>query len=288
VDKINAAASRRLGALDLVTRMHDALGTIGLSGVVAAGGTALSRSGVFTARGAALASQRAQLQGVLGRARGQKGAEELIAELEDQINELTVAIAENTKAAFDARIEDVNTRASTALTFNDLNKQLIELDGQIAGNTDQAALLLKSQERQAILVRQGNELSALLAQATPGSQTYQDLQIAVLENTIAQRQNTIATNELTGATASPQTFTSTAWSRFREAIFSGMGQVLPQYNPTNLMGGINTGAQIIPMGGGISSSRISGDTNINLYESGRDPDLNEISAAITFASKTSQ
>jgi phage-related protein len=283
-DKINATAQRRLGALDLAGRMLDALGVVGLRGV--SGG--VSRASIFAGRGAALAAQQTQLQGVLGRARATKGAEELVAELEDQIAELSVAIKENSRALFDARVEDVNSRAGFALNINDLNKQLIELDGQIAGNTDQAALLLKAQERGEILLKQGNELSALLAETTPGTQQWQDLSIAVLENTIAQKQNTIATNELTGATAEPQTFTSSAWSRFREAIFTGMGQVLPQYNPQNMMGEVNTGAVIIPAGSTTNNTTGSRDVNITLNEAGGPVDLEAIGGAVVFASKTSQ
>jgi len=286
VENINNAASRRLGRLDLAGRMLDALGRIGLGAIASVAGEPFSRAGIFAGRGAALRSQQKSLTAQLATARGTKGAEDLVTSLEDQLAELEVAIQENTKAYFDARVEDVNSRAGFALNINDLTKQLIELDGQIAGNTDQAALLLKSQERQTILIQQGNELSALLAETAPGTQQYQDLQVAILENSIAQRQNTIATNELTGATTEPQTFTSSAWTRFREAIFSGMGQVLPQYNPQNMMGEINTGAVIVPAGA--VSSRVSGDTNINLYEVGRPVDLQEVSAAVTFASKTSQ
>lgn len=287
VENINNIASRRLGRLDLAGRMLDAVGALGLGASATVAGAGFSRSSIFAGRETALRTQQTGLTAQLATARGTKGAEELVASLEDQLAELEVAIKENSKALFDARVEDVNARAGFALNINDLNKQLIELDGQIAGNTNQAALLLKAQERQAILVKQGNELTALLAETTPGTQQWQDLQIAVLENSIAQRQNTIATNELTGATQEPQTFTSSAWARFREAIFNGMGQVLPQYNPQNMMGEVNTGAVIIP-GGSTSSTRTSGDTNITVYEAGRPVDVEEISGAVTFASKTAQ
>ena len=286
-ENINTAASRKFAGLDLAGRMLDALGAVGLGAVAAAGGA--SRTGIFQARGATLATQRAQLTGTLARARAQPGAEDLVSELEDQIAELTVAIQENTKAEFDSRVEAVNNRTGFALNINDLNKQLIELDGQIAGQVDQQAIANKLTERNNILAAQYTDLQALLleAQAAGNQQAVNDLTIAMLENQIATRQNTLAIEEANGLTKDPQTFTSSAWTRFREAIFTGMGQVLPQYDPTN-MGNVVTGAGIYPSVTGSSSSRVSGDTNINLYEVGRPVDLQEISSALTFASKTAQ
>jgi SLT domain-containing protein len=289
VDRINTRASRSLGRLDIANRMLDALGAVGLGSV--AGGVGLSRAQVFQSRGDTLAGQRRDLQAVLVQAQqaplGQRNLA-LIDELTDQLADLDATIQENTKAYFDARLEDVNNRAGFSLNINDLNKQITELEGTISGNTDQAKIVALLQERANILNQQRLELEALLAEAQKAGnqQEINDLTQALLENRIAILQNTQATNEATGALTQPQTFTSSAWTRFREAIFNGMGQVLPQYNPQNMMGEINTGAVVIPAGGG--TSRVSGDTNINLYEAGRPVDLQEVSAAVTFASKTSQ
>jgi hypothetical protein len=288
MDRINARAQRRTGRLDLAGRMLDAVGAVGLSSVAGLAGEQFTRGGLFAQRGAVLTQQRADLQGVLRGAQAQ-GNLALIDELTDALAELDVTIKENTKAYFDARVEDVNNRAGFSLNVNDLMKQITELEGTISGNTDQAKLTALLQERGNVLADQRAQLEALLleAQQTGNQQAVNDLTVALLENRVAILQNTQAVNEATGAMTQPQTFTSSAWTRFREAIFNGMGQVLPQYNPQNMMGEINTGAVIIPgAGGGVS--RVSGDTNINLYEVGRPVDLQEVSAAVTFASKTSQ
>ena len=290
MDRINTRAQNRLGRLDLAGRMLDAVGAVGLSSVAGLAGERFTRGGVFAQRGAALTTQRAELQGVLRGAQAQRNMA-LVQELTDALAELEVSIRENTKAAFDARVEDVNNRASFALNINDLNRQITDLEGTIGGQIDQARITALLQERGNILADQRLQLERLLAeaQAAGNQQAVNDLTVALLENRVAILQNTQATNEATGALTQPQTFTSSAWTRFREAIFNGMGQVLPQYNPQNMMGEINTGAVIYPSsgtGGGIS--RVSGDTNINLYEAGRPVDLEEVSAAITFASKTSQ
>ena len=121
---------------------------------------------------------------------------------------------------------------------------------------------------------------------SPMGQLFGGLIDGLGSNTMAMLDNTTAVNEVTGTMLDPQTFASSAWTRFREAVFTGMGQVLPQYDQNNTMGEVNTGAVIIPAAS--TSSRVSGDTNIILNESGRPPDLQEISSVVTFASKTTQ
>ena len=128
---------------------------------------------------------------------------------------------------------------SFALNVNDLNKQITELQGTASGQLDQARIANLLMERDQILRTQGNELQALLleAQAAGNQQAVNDLTVAMLENQVAILQNTQALDEANGLMKDPQSFTSTAWTWFREAIFSGMGQVLPQYDPNNLVHG---------------------------------------------------
>ena len=292
MERINARASRRLGRIDLGGRMLDAVGAVGLGSVATVAGEAFSRGGIFQQRGAALATQRAELQGVLGGAMAQ-GNIGLIQELTDQLAELDVTIQENTRAAFTARIEDVNARAGFSLNVNDLNKQIVDLEGAISGQIDQQRIVSLLQDRANILNGQRVELETLLldAQRAGDQQAVNDLTIALLENKIAILGNTQAIDEATGLTKDPQTFTSSAWTWFREAIFNGMGQVLPQYDMANMSGasamtGIVTGAVIYPPV--TSSTKISGDTNITLNEVGRPVDLEEVSSVVTFASKTVQ
>ena len=286
-DRINARTQRRLGRLDLGSRMLDAIGAVGLGSVAGVAGEQFSRGGLFGQRGATLAQQRAELQGVLGAAMNQ-GNIALIQDLTDQLAELDVTIQENTKAYFDARVEEVNSRIGFSLNINDLMKQIAELEGTAAGQLDQARISNLLMERGNILSSQRLQLEALLAeaQATGNQQAINDLTVALLENQIATLQNTAAIDEANGLMKDPQSFTSTAWTWFREAIFSGMGQVLPQYDPINLMGGVNTGAVIYPAV--TNSTSTGGNTNITLNEVGRPVDLTEVSSVIAFASKTAQ
>ena len=300
VDQINTNAQRRLGHLDLGNRLLDALGTVGLFGTGSGGGktpflnsllaqqgmgSTFSRAAIFAQRGNILQGQYGQLQGQLGVAQ-QYGNIGMIKDLTDQLAELEVAMAENTKALFDARIQDVNNTHDYTQSMLDLNLQLVDLNGQINGQVDAAAKLALTQQKGNDLAAKGQELAALLAETIPGTQPYLDLQKAILENTVAQAQNTVAVNELSGANQGAQTFSSSAWQWFREAIFGGMGQVLPQYDPGNAMTGIATGAMVVAPN---STSTTTGVTNnITLNEAGRPVDLTEVTAAVTFASKTAQ
>lgn len=301
MDQINQQASRRLGRIDLFGRMADALGAVGLDNGVNVGGEVLSRRQVFAARGDALATQRSGLQGLVSDAAAQ-GNMQLVQDLTDQLAELDVQIAENTKALFDAKVDDVNSRTSYALGIKDLNKRIVELNGQITGITDYAQLTKIAQDRQSILEGQRDELNRLLNDATlAGNQKgVQDLTQQLLENKVALLENTVAINELTGVTTSPQTFTSSAWALFREAIFSGMGQVLPQYNVSQMANGPASMAQANPAfaptgSGALARNAVAGnavvnegDVNVNLYGYDRPVDPVEIAGVVGFARKTSQ
>ena len=296
IDSINAAAQRRTGQLDLAGRMLDALDKVGLGGAATLFGSneTFSRAGIFGQRAQNFQTQRAGLVGQLGQV--QAGAvnpltgervvnTKLIQDLTDQIAELDVSIAENSKALFDARISAVEDSHGFTQTMLSLDGRIIDLNGTINGQIDQAAKLANLQAIGADLQAKGNELSALLAESTPGTKTWQDLSIKVKENTVAQMENTQAINDASGALTQPQGFSSSAWSMFREAIFSGMGQVLPQYDPTMMT---STGGLGSPSVAVTNSSTTGGDVNITLNEAGGPVNLTEVASAVTFASKTAQ
>lgn len=294
---INDRAQRRTGRLDLFNRMADALGVVGSAARASLGGESFSRSDIFRERGAALEAQRSGLQGALRQA-GVQGNVGLIQQLTDALVELDVTIQENTKAAFNAKVEDLNNRTGFASDVNDLNKQILELTGQISGQIDSAGMLANAQERMAILQGRANELQALYNEAVASGdiQAQQDLRKALLENQVATLQNTQALNELTGATADPQTFTSTAWEWFRNAIFNGMGGVLPQYQVGAAAAGMasanavgQTGFQGFTAGSSTSTTTSNGLTaNVTINEAGRPIDPTEVVGAVGFAMKTAE
>jgi hypothetical protein len=297
IDQINNVAQRRLGRLDLVSRLLEATGTVGMWATQTLGGEQFNRTDILWNRQAALGQQRAQLQQVLGQQQALPWDQQniqIIQSLEDQIAELDVTMAENVRAYHQARFEDVNQRAGFVLGINDLQKQILELTGQITGNTDRAALLGLAMQRDAVLRGKGNELQSLYNDAVSrrDQQAMQDLETAILENQVAILQNTLAVNELSGTMTDPQTFTSSAWQQFREAIFTGMGQVLPQYQiPMAQTGGIAMKAGLYHLEAGELwrpgswEQRKEGDINIEINEAGQPIDTTALAGKIGFARK---
>lgn len=266
IDTVNKTATRRMGRLDLFGRMADALGQVGLDGGVKIGGETISRAGVFAARQQALETQRSGLQTILHNADPQNVG--LIEDLTDQLAELDVTIAENTKAAFDAKVTAVNETANFSLNTIDLNRRITELRGSINGNTDKNELLRLANERGAVLQRQRLAQQALLdeAIAAGNQQGMNDLSTQLLENEVATLENTQSINELNGTIKEPQQFSTTAWTMFRQAIFDGMGGLLPEYHiPQMHTGGLVTKAGIFELTPGERvSADGSGNTNVDL------------------------
>lgn len=233
MEQINNASSRRLGRLDLIGRMADAVGAVGLSGTGTVAGQTFSRQQIFQQRGEALGSQRSELQQLLHTVQTTPETAQnmqLIQDLTDQLAELDVTIAENTQAAFQARVQDVNAQASFGLNVLSLQQRIAELTGTMT-NTDSAeqvrALL---QQRNILLERQRLGLEQLLAeaQASGDQKAIEDLTTQLLENQIAVLENTQAINQIVNADTT-QDFSSSAWQQFRTAIFDGLGNLLPHY-----------------------------------------------------------
>jgi hypothetical protein len=277
IDAINTSASRRMGRLDLFGRMADAMGVIGDRSGVDVGGEKLVRSAIFDERRKVLDTQRSGLQGAL-RDAGAAGNVGLIQDLTDQLAELDVSIAENTKAAFDAKVAQVTSGHDYTQSMLDLNIQLNDL----TQGTEKANLLAQKGND---LTEKGNQLSSLLAETTPGTQQYEDLQKAILENKIALVQNTQAIDEATGAGSAPASYTSTAWQWFRSAFLTGTGQVMPQYTPPVMQ----SVGDIGPGGMASTSTTTNGATitnNFEINEAGQPIDLTKVSSTVVFAQST--
>lgn len=290
VDAINNAATRRLGHLDLFQRMADVVGTIGgavgfsplVSGLIGQG--PLNRQGILQQRGAALSQQYGGLVGQLGAAQT-AGNVGLVAELTDQLAELEVAMAENTKAQRDLK----ESQAAEAFDYNtsiiDLKTQLLDATDAVTGQTSTAEKLALVQEKQALLVARGNELQQFLndAKARGDDKAVQDLTKQLLENQIATVNNTKAINEVTGQGQAPQSFSSPMWQWFRTALFGGTGNILPQYQlPSSSMAFTsgNTSTATTSNGGNTYN------TTIEVNEAGGPVDPTQIGSAVVFAQST--
>jgi hypothetical protein len=219
MDAIGTAASRSNAVDDLFGRMADAMGVVG-QGVAATigdvGGVAglgsKSRAQVAQSRIDTSIQERAGYVGLLGQAQAQ-GNVGLAQELTDKINELTVAIVEQTKAARDAKFAATADAFDYATSINDLNKQLVEATDAVSGQTSSAELLRLAQERQTLLTNRTAEIQAQLDEAIAAGDTKaaQDLTKELLQNKIAVQNNTKAINDLTNEGTAPSSYQSTPW-----------------------------------------------------------------------------
>jgi hypothetical protein len=286
VDAVNQAASRRLGRLDLFGRMADAMGVVSSAVGVNVGGEVLSRAGVSAARGAALQTQRAGLQGALIQAQGQ-GNVGLIQDLTDQLADLSVSIQENSRATFQAKIDEATQSSDFDLSINDLNKQLQDSKDALTGVADASRALILANERGTLLGQRQIDLLALQQEAISRGdvKAQQDLQKALLENQIAINGNTKAINDATGAGSAPASYTSTAWQWFRSAFLTGTGGVMPQYT-SPVMADVSS----IGPGGGMSSTTTNNGASIANYfeinEAGQPIDATKLASTVVFAQST--
>lgn len=124
--------------------------------------------------------------------------------------------------------------------------------------------------------------------------TFQALIQAMLDNSSSVVDNTKSLKDATGALSGPQSFASSSWTWFRNAIFSGMGDVLPKYDIPHMQTGgsvrrrgifeLHPGEFVVnPEGSNIPDS---GDINITMNSVNGDVDLTALAARIAFAKKS--
>lgn len=290
--RIGDRATRSTSRLDLADRMLTAVGAVGRTAATAIGGQAFSRTGIAQQRQDVISQSQTDTQALLAKVLAtQPDNQKLIDQLNDSLVELTVQMQEAKLADFQARLEDLNTRTGYDTTMNDLNAQVIQLQGAISGNTDVAQLLALAQAKQQTLIDKQNGLLGLQAEVSPDSQQYKDLAQALLENKVAMLQNTQSINELNGTVTDPQTFTSSAWTLFREAVFDGMGNVLPRYElPASAVNNmLSSGAyNVNPGDTSMMSTTSEGDINLTINEAGQPVDTTELITTLGFLKKTNQ
>jgi hypothetical protein len=264
VDQVNAAATRRGAALDLQNRRSDLVEKAGNSDLAFA-----QRGQTLQDRGQSLADQRTglqqlQLQAMMQGNQGQVDAlGDQIADLSVSIDENTAAIASNTVAARQARIDAITSRNSFQTgAFGNLSGILDAL-GSLTGVTDIPGKIQLAQNAGNVLRQTGSGLAGQLSDLTGGAvnlaglspqqlvatlssmnfdqqesgfnveqkKQFEDLINAVIDNASALVSNTDQLKNLTGTTT--QTWSSAAWQWFRQAVYNGNGGLLAQYqNPS--------------------------------------------------------
>lgn len=273
IDQVNNAASRKSSQLDIKDRLANLKQSAGdFAGAFA------DRGNILAQRGQNLQSQRDALNNLLTIAALQ-GNEGQVNSLTDQISELdtemaenTAAIKANTTAARQAAIDAITGRGSfLAGTYGGLGG-LVSAIGALTGSTDtsrQGGILqqiintnkqtLSGLEDKLFSIfgvdargKSGLDLVDILrnlnydgieANLSPDDKTqFENLISAIIENATAVTTNTDQLNQLNGNTT--QSFSSTAWQWFRNAIFNGSGGLLPAYNIPHM----DTGGRILTDG----------------------------------------
>jgi hypothetical protein len=304
IDKIDATASKTIARADLADRVANVI-----QGLAGQDQNAFAlRGAALQARSGAIISQRDQLTkasaiaGALGR---QDIVQQLIARIEDlnvQLFENAAAIRSNTVAARQAQIDAITSRGGFLGGVSGGLTSILQTIGARTGTLDVAGLKDLGQQAGTTLKQTGDALRQQLGetfginllgaygtslvdllktidfdQIESGMSVEQRTQFeglinAIIDNGGAVEQNTQALQDLTQT--QEQTWSSSAWQIFRQAIFTGSGGLLPQYAvPLMASGGSilsdgllygHQGERIMPAQVNHDQSWEGGDTN-NIY-----------------------
>lgn len=325
-----ASADRLSGFADILDRIG---GNSGLLGSVVGAVPSLSgqnanslRQQALVQSGEALTAQRTQLQSLLQTASAQGNLGQVdaltaqLADLDKTIADNIVAQQELTTQIRQTSIDAITARASFQ---GGVFGNLMQLAQAVATNTQSQDTLspgLLQQQRDVITnalfsledtlkdfgidighvtgdslvtALKGLDFTTIEAQLTPAdAQQFEGLINAIIDNGTQLEANTQAIDTLNGA-LQPQGFSSSAWQWFRQAIFTGMGDVLPQYTiPSFDTGGpvvrgglarVHTGEYVTnPAAKGAHWPMQEGDINIEINEAGGEPDPSYIAKRMAF------
>jgi hypothetical protein len=276
IDAVNNEAQRQTTQLDRRTRIAQLGGRTDFAAL----------GGILQQRGGVLQNQRAGLIGLLGQAQAAGNVEQIdnlvdqIDELNVQLAENTQAVQDNSDAAFNFTTQLINQMAEfqqsvfggaqaffqalTARTGIDtLSQQVTALQGilgslrvqqqgllsqliSLAGlPRDAAGLTGADLVNYLVSISSGPAFDAIMAGLDPTQQdAFRDLVNALISNATAVEQNTGALNDITQPGA--QSFASTLWTTFRQAVFTGAGGLLP--NITTTVPTATVGARVLASG----------------------------------------
>ena len=263
INQVNEVAARGMRTQDLRGRYASLLERAGnMEGAFA------SKGSILASRASIMAGQRNSLYGLLGQAQAEGNVGQIekltdqIAELDAQLAENAADVRSNTNRRRRARIGAITSRGSFLGGVYGGLGGIFDALGALTGTTDMAgksSLLGKSGDtlRQSgtgyanqLFSNYGIDIRGLapadIAQVLGGinydaaesgmnpeeKATFEGLINSIIENTGAQISNTQQIKQLNSPNT--QTWSSTAWQWFRNAIFDGAGGLLPQYQNAGL------------------------------------------------------
>lgn len=146
-----------------------------------------------------------------------------------------------------------------------------------------------------LLLDLGPQIAQLGAELGPTqAEAFNTMVDALVNNTLATTENTANLQELNGLANQTQPFSTTSWTRFRAAIFNGIGDVLPQFQvPAMATGGYITKGGLFELHPGefvINASQNNvpsdGDINITVNEANKPLDVTALASRIAFEKRT--
>jgi hypothetical protein len=220
-----------------------------------------------------------------------------ISEIDSQIISNLQERFEAIRAIFDAKV----ARFDAKLTRNELLRQIQEATNQLntpAGEDPNNANLEPFLQQRGNILRQEQrffERQLEKFRRRGNREGVREMQQALLENKLAQIENTQAIKDLSTVVeeqvAEIFDFNSTAWQIWRQAVLNGMGGVLPQYQiPSLQTGGLVTRDGLVNLHAGevVTPAGGAGDYHINITEPMEVADPVALSSAIAWRLKHSK
>jgi hypothetical protein len=117
---------------------------------------------------------------------------------------------------------------------------------------------------------------------------------SLINNTTATTDNTANLADLNGLANQPQQFATTAWTKFRTALFNGVGDILPQFQvPAMATGGYITKGGLFQLHPGEfvvnaqqTNAPADGPINITVNEANKPLDVTALASRIAFEKRT--
>jgi hypothetical protein len=205
-----------------------------------------------------------------------------------------------------AAIQQANLEQNAKDIGNNIAQAMVQSDlFSPQANTALGNLMAAFQEGPQSFATALANMTPLLAQIEAGMpdstrQVFEQLIQSMIDNTSSTLDNTQQINQLNGTFTQPQGFSSSAWQWFRNAIFTGMGGILPQFQVPAAMttpvvttatttGAGATLAPITTQFGGLNDGPITKqEFNFEINEAGGPIDTTELGATVAWAAKTAQ
>ena len=302
IDAVNSSAATSMSLIDTKSRMAN-IANLGRPDYASLGS-------LLSDKGSVLSTQKAELESLLSQAiaAGNKALtdslNQSVLDLEAAINENTLAIEQNTVAALQFKIDNTNKSSNFLTGVADASSSIIKTIGEMMGEVDTGALLEYATSKGETLQSQGQSLKSYLDEFLGGTlgssftsatgtelvdmvntivsstdlsgmiteevDQFYSLIDAILSNEQAVQDNTSAIEDLEGS-MNQQSFTTSAWEQFRQAIFNGSGQLLSAYDiPSMASGGVITKEGLVNLHAGErvltteETNNLGGNTEINV------------------------